>query len=226
MLVALFLVPRSASAQVGASVTLQSDFRYRGRSLSDEKPALGLNLAYDHASGAYLGATATAAKTSNDGIQLLRLVTYAGYVVKPRLGPALDLGFSNYRVADFRGPKRTFDYDEVYAGVLTDHLSFRLNYAPNYYESRIHTLYADLAATAKVRPDTRAFAHVGVLAAVGGRINPATRRKRYDFSAGVAKRLGRSELSLTWVGVSPQVVFSNGRKEAHDTLIVTASYAF
>ena len=211
---------------MGAGLTLQSDYRYRGRSVSDERPALTFNLSYDHRSGAYLGGNVTAGETRNDGVQALRYVTFAGYAVRPAAGPAFDVGVSNYHVADFRLRKRTFDYTEVYGGVLTDHLSFRLHYAPDYYESGAKTVYADLAGTLRPRPSVRLFAHAGMLARVGGRYSPGAPRRRYDFSAGVAKQFANCELSASWTRVDPPVSYANGEKEKRNALVLAASYFF
>jgi uncharacterized protein (TIGR02001 family) len=215
-----------AGAQVGASLTLQSDFRYRGRSISDEKPALTFNLAYDHESGVYLGGDVTAGDTATGGVRVLRHVAYAGYAVRPKTGPAFDVGVANYHVADFRAGKRTFDYNEVYAGLLGDRLSLRAHYAPDYYESGVKTLYVDLSGALRPRPDVRLFAHAGVLTRVGGTYNPGARYTRYDFSAGVAKQFGDCEISATWSRYDPSLDPARSRREKRSALVLAASYFF
>lgn len=222
---ALFGAATPAAAQLGANLTLQSDYRYRGRSISDEKPALTFNVAYDHDSGVYLGGNVTAAKTDDDGVQAVRYVTYAGYAIRPARGPAFDIGVSNYHALDYRGAKRTFTYSEIYGGVLTDRFSFRLHYAPDYYETGADTIYADLAGAVRPRPDVRLFAHAGVLTPLGGRTRGGL-RTRYDFSLGVAKQFADCEVSATWTRIDPQVVFAGGRREKRDALVLAASYFF
>jgi uncharacterized protein (TIGR02001 family) len=209
---------------VGVSVGLQSDYLYRGRTLSDGRPALTLNASYDHRSGLYAGGALTAQQTRRDGMEIINRVAYAGYVARPKTGPAWDLGVTNSHVVDYRFGERTFDYSEAYAGLLTDHVSLRVYYAPDYYDSGIRTLYTDLGAAIRPTQDMRLFGHVGALTPVGGRRGPGARRTRYDFSAGVARRVRSWEFSLSWARVAP-AVYVGGRKE-RDTLVAGAAYFF
>jgi uncharacterized protein (TIGR02001 family) len=214
-----------ALAQVGVSAVLQSDYRYRGRSLSDGRPTLSLNLAYDHASGAYAGASAIFQDSREYGVGMLGHVIYAGYVFEPARGPALDIGMTHTHVVEYRFGKRKSDYAEAYAGLLTEHVSFRVYYAPDYYESGIHTIYADLGLAIRPAPDMRLFGHVGALSGVGGRNGPGARRVRYDFSVGAARRFDNLELSLTWTLAAP-TVYARGRRQRPDALTLAAAYFF
>src|SRR5512134_2379963 len=56
---ALFAGAAGAQAQMAGSATLVSDYRFRGTSFSDERPAAQIALSYDHESGAYIGAFAS-----------------------------------------------------------------------------------------------------------------------------------------------------------------------
>ncbi len=192
--------------------------------MSDQKPALSLNVSYDHRSGAYLGGVITGGPTRYDGMEVLRHVTYAGYAITPRRGPSFDVGVSNYHVADYRVRRRTVDYTEVYAGVLTDHFSVRVHYAPDYYDTGAKTIYADLGASLRPAESIRLFAHAGLLTPVGGR--PGARRKRYDFSAGISKQFARTQVSATWTNIDPQVIYANGDRDKRNALVLTASYFF
>ena len=53
------LCASEACAQVSGSVTLVSDYRYRGISLSDGRPTAQLSVAYDRPDGWYMGAFAS-----------------------------------------------------------------------------------------------------------------------------------------------------------------------
>lgn len=214
-----------ASAQVGVSAVLQSDYRYRGRSLSDERPTLSLNVSYDHASGAYAGGSAIVQDAREYGVEMLGYIAYAGYVIEPAHGPAIDLGVTHTHVVDYRFGERKFDYTEAYAGVLTENVSFRVYYTPDYYESGIHTLYADLAVAIQPAPDLRLFAHVGALSGIGGRNGPGARRVRYDVSAGAARRFDNLEFSATWTLMAP-TVYVRGRRQNPQRLALAAAYFF
>jgi hypothetical protein len=156
---------------------------------------------------------------------MLGHITYAGYVFEPARGPALDLGLTHTHVVDYRFGKRRFDYTEAYAGVLADYVSFRVYYTPDYYESGIHTVYADLGLAIQPAPDLRLFGHVGALSGVGGRNGPGARKVRYDFSAGAARRFDNLELSATWSLTTP-TVYLRGRRQKPDALTLAAAYFF
>ncbi len=218
----LMLAAAPAAAQVSAGITLQSDYRYRGRSHSDERPTVSVDLAYDHKAGLYAGETAILAATRRDGLQPIRYITYAGYAIRPGHGPAYDLGVSHHHVADFSAGKRVVNYTEVYGAILTDRVSLRLNYAQNYYNSGVDTLYADLSGALRPAKDVRIFAHAGFLEPVGGRGG----RSRQDYSAGVARQLGRSEFSATWTHGDPRAGPPRPRLGHRDALVIAATYAF
>src|SRR5688572_11071213 len=57
-LLALLCFEAPALADIGASISVQSDARFRGRSLGRGRPTASLALSYDGPEGVYLGATA------------------------------------------------------------------------------------------------------------------------------------------------------------------------
>jgi uncharacterized protein (TIGR02001 family) len=214
-----------AWAQMGMSASFQTDYIYRGRSLTEGRPALTVAASYDHDSGLYAGASATAQNVAGEeGVEIINRVIYGGYVVQPKAGPAVDLGVTSVRTVSYRNRRRAFDYQEVYAGVLSDHLSFHLHYSPDYYESGIHTIYADLGAVIRPTEETRLFAHAGALTGVGGRRGPGSRKTRYDFSLGAARRFDNLELSLTWTRMAPALRF--GGERDRDALVAGVAFFF
>jgi uncharacterized protein (TIGR02001 family) len=213
-----------AQAQVGASVGVHSDFRYRGRTLSDERPALSAAIAYDHESGLYVGGAVLAGEPKGEGVRLLRAVAYTGYATKTSAGPSLDVGVGAYRVVDYRGGfKRAYEYAEVYGGVATEHLTLRAHYSPDYYGSGLETVYLDLSASYRPVEGFRLFAHAGLLTYVGGRFDV---RDRHDFALGVAKSLGPVELAATWTRMEPQAYGPDREPESQDALTLSVLYFF
>lgn len=192
-----------AYGQVGLSLAAVSDYRYRGVSLSDARPAASLSLSYDHPSGLYAGTQLIAAQPRGQGAEVVANLTYAGYVARRGRGPAVDLGAIRYDLTSYGSRKRTVDYGELYVGLVGDHLNAHLYYAPDYYQSGVRTLYADLAGGFRPTPAVRLFGHVGVHAPVGGRKRPQARKVRYDFRAGTALDIGAAELSLSWTRLAP-----------------------
>jgi len=214
-----------AWAQVGLSASLQSDYQYRGHSLSDRRPVVGLSLSYDHPSGAYAGVSLSAPDAS-DSERRLAVIDYAGYARRLMAGLALDVGVTDANIISYKVPKRRVEYQEVYAGLIGDHVSFHAHYSPNYLHTGSSTLYADLAGAVRPTPDTRLFAHFGALTPLVGPQVEGSRKVRYDASLGVARRFQHAELSLSWTTTFPAVVLANGQGQDRDTLVVGAAYFF
>ena len=195
-----------ARAQVGVNLSAVTDYRYRGASLSDDRPAASLSVTYDHPTGLYAGARLVASQPRGRDLQVMGYMDYAGYAVRPGDSVAIDVGAINYHLTSYRFGERTVDYSEVYAGVVGDHLSAHLYYAPNYHHSGIRTLYAELGGGVRATSRLKLFGHVGVLAPVGGRSGPQTRKERYNLKAGAALYLGAAELNLSWTLLTPPYV--------------------
>ena len=211
-----------AAAQFGASAALHSDYRYRSYSLSLERPAAALNLSYDHGAGLYAGGSLIAADTARRGWRPVLQLAYAGLARRPERGPTWDVGVSTLRVKYYDLPLRTVRYEEVYAGVVGEHASLRLAYAPDYFQTGRKTLYVDLGLAYRPAPDWRVFGHAGLLHPVGGRYSPGARRERYDLSAGVARRIGRAEILLQATTAGP----GRARGLDKDGLALTANWNF
>src|SRR5439155_7805223 len=70
------LVAIEALGQVSGSASLVSDYRFRGVSLSQEKPALQLNVLYDDQSGWYAGAFASSVQIFGQHDRHVELVPF------------------------------------------------------------------------------------------------------------------------------------------------------
>lgn len=187
-----------ARGQISGAVGLQSDYRFRGLSLTDRQPVATLDLAYDHASGAYAGATAIG--ENQDGLRPLGFIEYAGFAT-PRAGQmSFDVGVDNQNLSQYAGKRYPLNYSEVYAGVSGAHLSLHLYYSPNYLRPGSQTLYADVEGAMKPADHWRLFGHLGATEPVGA---AAGRRQRYDLRAGVARQFGPLELQAAVTATTP-----------------------
>jgi len=182
-----------AAAQVGAGLTLESDYRFRGVSLSGGRPDLHLNLAWDGANGVYAGAAATGVELER-GQRRVQLVGYLG-VARATSGPTpgWEVGASAAHFAAASG----YDYAELYAGLLGEGWNARLSFSPDYFGQGARTLYAELNAGRALEAPWRVFAHLGALGAVGGAA--ASARPRYDLRAGLGATHQAWDLQLAWV---------------------------
>src|SRR5574338_1631076 len=83
-----------AWAQLSGSLGIVSDYRYRGVSLSDGKPAAQFGVAYDGAGGWYAGAFASTADFGRPARADVQWLPYAGYADSLFPGLAWDVGLS------------------------------------------------------------------------------------------------------------------------------------
>jgi hypothetical protein len=74
------LLPLAALAQWGGSLTLDSDYRFRGVTLSDSKAAVRLDGNFDSGSGWYAGGAAIQAQLT-DSDRYGQLFGYGGYAM-------------------------------------------------------------------------------------------------------------------------------------------------
>ncbi len=213
-------------AQIGASLSLDSDYRFRGVSLSQGQPTLSLDIAYDHPSGAYAGASAIAVRTTHSGAQLLGYTGYAGYAVRTPFGLAWDMGVSNTTVTEYVRHRYSYNYSELYVGVVTDNISAHVYYSPSYHGEDMGAVYADLDGAFKPVKHWRVFGHVGALSSLGGHGEQAGRRERYDLRAGVATEFEHGELRLAWTLASPQSPYPAERIRDRGAVVLGATYFF
>jgi uncharacterized protein (TIGR02001 family) len=188
----------TAQAQLGATLSVESDYRFRGVSLSDSKPAWRLTLNHDFVSGAYAGASATRVELARDD-HYSQLVGYAGYVMRLSSGHSIEFGAS---VSHFTGDTR-YDYLEAYAGLIAERWGLRVHYAPDYFGRGVRVAYVDANAQWPLTDYARLFGHAGALVPLGGRSFGADdRRTRGDVRLGLGMTAGSLDVQLAWVGAT------------------------
>ena len=220
------LPPPFALAQVSGSASLLSDYRFRGVSLSDEKPAVQLGLAYDDPSGIYGGvfASSTAFRfTSGRGLQL---VSYLGYAHRLPSGAAWEAG-AEY--ASFTTPNG-WDYPEAYVGAAWRDVSARSYYAPRYFGVDSDTLYAELNATRPLVAGMQLLAHAGLLRYTTREFYPGyveyVRRSRWDARLGVGTELQAFSVQLSWVAREAESTGYTVGERHRNTVLLSVSRAF
>jgi uncharacterized protein (TIGR02001 family) len=205
------LLSMGSHAQLGVSVAADSDYRFRGVSLSDSRPSLRMTLNYDAPDGWYAGASATRAALTQRH-RYTQGLGYAGWVTRAVEGRSLEFG-ADYSY--FAG-NSTYDFAEAYAGLLAERWSARVYYAPNYFGRNVQTLYAELNAHFPLNERARLFGHLGLLAALRGG-NDDGAKARGDGRAGAGLVLRDWDLQLAWVTASrggPYPAVYGGRRSA------------
>lgn len=194
--VSTLLPAAAAHADVGATLSLQSDARERGLSYSGNRPMALAGVAWDGAGGWYAGGLLTHARFDAQR-RGAWLQAYGGRVVT--LSPGLD-GEAGLRVHRFENPSR-YDYAEAYAGLLADRWQARLYHAGDYYGSGRRSRYAELNGRWPLAPQWQLLGHAGVLSGQGVYPVRATSH-RADLRLAAAWSPGTYDVQLACVAAS------------------------
>lgn len=200
LLAALFAGASLVRADVGATLSVQTDARDRGMSYSANRPGAQLGLAWDGSGGWYGGASLTQARFADRHGAWLRL--YGGRVVG--LQPGLD-GEAGLVVHRFENVSR-YDYVEAYAGLLAERWNLRVYASPDYYGVGQRSLYGEVNLRWPLAAGIAAVGHAGLLRGFSAQrpayLDPRG-ASRTDLRAGAAWQLGASsEMQLAWVAAS------------------------
>lgn len=216
------LLAAGAYGQVSGSVALTSDYRFRGVSLSDEKPAAQFGIAYDHASGWYAGAFGSTVQLANQADRHLQLLSYLGYAWRARSGLSWEAG-AGYTAFSGAGG---FDYPQAYLGVAANRWNSRLYYAPNYFGQGSATLYAELNGTRPLNDRFHLQGHVGLLRRMGSGTGQS-RRYGFDLSAGVGADLQAASIQLAWVVTdSADTLYPIDESRSRNALVLSVLRSF
>ena len=220
---ALFLAP-PAAAQLSGSVSLLSDYRYRGISLSNDRPAVQGGIAYDHDSGIYGGGFASSAYVGRDTLQT---IAYAGFA--RRLSPELswDCGASYF---SYSGSSQ-YNYAEAYCGVASNRLSAKVYYSPDYIGLDARSWYGEINATLPLRDRLNLFGHAGLLDVAQSAgdvygVGYRSRSRRIDLRAGGELDLDVARVQLAWVGNVHESGMPVAYGRRRNTIVLSVSRQF
>ena len=192
-------IAANVSAQVSGSLTLVSDYRFRGVSLSHNRPAAQLGAVYDDARGWYAGAFASTAQFAYPSSRELQALVFVGYVWRFPSGLSSEVG-ADYSAFTGAGG---YSYPEVYWGIAYENLSARLYYAPRYFVDDSEAIYGEVNCVQPLLDRVRLLAHAGILRnssdnAYGGRAVHHV----FDARIGVGVDFDQFSVQLNWVGSS------------------------
>ncbi|MBV1691325.1 TorF family putative porin [Novosphingobium sp. G106] len=216
----LFLNPSIAHAQAGATVTITTDERFRGRTVSRGDPAVVFNLTYDHPSGVYAGAAATTTIVESEP-KVINVRANIGFIHRTAVGTGLELGVVQSNYSRYSSGGRGANYTEIYAGVLTRQLALHVHYSPHYFQPGVQTVYVAIDGAVEPARDWHLTAHAGSLIRVAGGTAGGASRVGYNWRIGAARSLGAVELQLAVSDGGPNPEHYNGTD--HDRLAVTLS---
>lgn len=188
----LLSFPSTADAQVGAAVSIFSDDRFRGYSLSEGRPVAILDLSYDAPSGLYAGGSASAV-AARGGIRPLGLQVNGGYAARLRPGVTFDLGAIHSEYSRLSGLGGSRSYTEVYAGLAGRWLSSRLSVSPDYF-GQSWALHGEVGAHFSLAREVRLDADLGLLVPMSSGRYGRYARPVYDARLGISRSVGRLSL--------------------------------
>lgn len=216
-----------ARAQVSLAASLDSDYRLRGYSLTDERPALSASIGYDMASGIYVGASGVAGDAPGSGPKALGYIAYGGYAHRFSDGRSLDVGLSRTQLKAFDQSRWTYlSYTEAYLGVSSEHFSLRALYSPRYIRDGAKSLYVDLGASMRPAERWRVSGHAGLLRYLEQPRSASARATQYDLRAVVAREFDHGDVHLAWTMHGPDAGAASARHEGGDNLGVGLTYVF
>jgi uncharacterized protein (TIGR02001 family) len=211
-------------ADVGGTLSLQTDARERGMSYSANRPSAQLGLAWDGEGGWYAGTQLGHARFTH--VQGATLQLYGGRVFG--LWPGLD-GEAGIAVHAYENVSR-YDYQEAYAGLLGEGWSARAWLSPDYYGVGQRSLYVELNGRWPLAPGVAAVGHVGLLH--GQRTSTtayaeARDATRVDARIGASWQLGAgSELQLAWTAAGRGGPYTWTDAARRRTLLLSLTTAF
>ena len=220
----LLLVESGAQAQVGALVSIYSDDRYRGVSLSDGRPVGILDLSYDARNGAYAALSGRIVATRTERLQPLGFSVNGGYATRLNSRLTADVGIVHSRYSSYSGLAGRRSYTEVYAGVSGKLLGARVSISPDYLGTANWTAYAEVDGHLDLSRRTLLDARVGVLAPVRSNYY-SMNRPQFDGRLGLAHRLGRVTLHGAFTTRSKAYFYRGGMRRG-TALVAGISTAF
>jgi uncharacterized protein (TIGR02001 family) len=213
-----------AAAQVGTSISVFSDDRFRGYSLSGGHPVGILDLSYDAPNGFYAALSGSVVATR--ALQPLGLQLNGGYAKRLSSGLTVDVGVVHSNYSRYSSRNASKSYTEVYAGLAGKILSSRISLSSDYLKPGAWTLYGEVDANVPAGKKLRVTGHVGFLAPLDRRgYSGDTLRPELDWRLGLARDVGPVSLSVAWTGISRNRDLYQERSYGRRALIVGITWA-
>jgi uncharacterized protein (TIGR02001 family) len=188
---ALGAAAATAQAEVSSTITLASDYDFRGITQTARDPALQASLDWSSDSGFYLGAWASNVDFGDGTESEFELDLIGGFSGNFTDDFGYDLGVARYNYFD---DGDDIDYTEYYLGLSYKAVSFKYWYSSDFVNSDSGASYIEANADLPLPSDFTLSLHVG---RSGGDFWGDD--KYTDYSIGVGKTVGNFDLGLKWV---------------------------
>jgi len=227
----IWAAAQSAAAQLSGTVAGVTDYRYRGVTFSDRRPAAQAGLTYDDASGWYAGAFGSTVRLDPPpgwARSRFQAIAYGGYALRIAPGVSLEAGGDYSAFAGLSG----FNYGEVFVGASAENVSGRIHYSPRYFGTSSNAVYGEINAAHPLIDALRLSAHAGFSRyrydyAYGALYGVTPTKNIFDARIGVRADIDRFQLEVAWVGISDHSAgyFITGRTTPNG-LVASVSLAF
>jgi uncharacterized protein (TIGR02001 family) len=191
----LLFASSGAYAQLSSTITLTSDYDFRGFSQSAKDPALQASLDYDFGNGFAVGAWASNIdfEPADGDIEIDFYGSYTGEINEETSWNAGATWYS------YPGSDDIQEYAEIFAGIDSGPLSFKQWYSPDLYDIGESAWYTEGNATVELPQNFSLLLHAGYSwgdawddEILGGEL--------FDYSIGLGYALEQFSLSLKWTG--------------------------
>jgi uncharacterized protein (TIGR02001 family) len=212
-----------ARAELGGTVSVFNDLRFRGYSLSDGRPVATLDFAYDDPSGFYADVSGTGVLRHGGEPAPLGFQLNGGYAKQLKSGTTLDLGVIHSSYSHYSSGERGASYTELYAGISRGALSSRIYLSPHYFAPGVWTAYGEVNAAVSPARKWSIDGHVGMhvpLRTPSGE----NYRKDFDWRIGVSRELGRLSLHAAWTDGTPGKDYYNGHNHSRSAVLIGANW--
>jgi len=204
---ALVVASGTAQADVSSTITIASDYDFRGITQTALDPAFQASLDWEGESGLYAGLWGSNIDFGQDGgegfdqvdlnVELDFILGFAGSFTE-NLG--YDVGATYYKYLGDDSGDVDFDYLELYTGLSYKILSGTVWYSPDFSNSGETAWYAELNAEVPVVWEVNLLLHAGYnFGDYWDSDEVAYGNEFYDYSVGLGRSFGNFDFELKYI---------------------------
>jgi uncharacterized protein (TIGR02001 family) len=188
----LLLAAQSAHAEYSSTITLASEYQFRGFSQSARDPALQASFDYELPSGFTVGAWASNVDFDNDAdFELDLYATYTGMISEKS---NWSVGFTWY---DYPSSDDVDGYPEIFAGLTFGPVEVKQWYSNDFFAADEDALYTEANVSLPLQGELSLQLHGGYS---WGDYWDLSGGELFDYSAGLGYTFNKVDLALSVTG--------------------------